>query len=288
MSSFDPNLTDSDLWEGRPEKIETPMPNEPEVTSQIANPAETEEQKYQRLYGAPQGTSTQAAPQTVVATLPPEVTYTLSNINNRLAAMEERQSAPPPKPQPTQAEVEAQQMEWVQKIRDQDFKGAQEVIVRETRRGMEQDLNNVRQAAYQDALTASQLHMEMDRYTNEVRVKNPDLAQFERYLQAPVAERVEVARRTGKVNNPQDFVREYKAAVDAEVANLRNLGFQFRAAGKDEALTRSREVVSSTPLSPQQLQSPQAGTSDGQPQVETQDDYFARRRADESRRRGLS
>lgn len=177
---------------------------------------------------------------------------------------------------------------WVERIRQGDFEGAQRVIAEEVQRSIKPQLEQVRQEAYQQAINATTVNLEMDRYLNKVRSDNPELAHFERYLNAPVAQRVELAKSQGRVKNGDDLVREYKAAVDAEVAELRNLGLQFRAAGKTEALTRNREVLSSTPLQPQQVQSQTSQSSAATPQAETTDDYFARRKADEQRRHGLT
>lgn len=258
------------------------MENE-QVQSQVdPQLQETEAEKYQRLYGNT-GTNTQAAPPpTVVAQFPPELLQTLQSMQAQIEALQ-----PKPK-EPTAEERAAQKAAWVAKFREGDFSTGQELLTAEIRNSLQPELERVRQSAYQDAMQASQMQLEMDRYLNDIRVKNPDLVQFERYLQAPVAERIEKARREGRVQNQQQFITEYKSAVDAEVTQLRQLGLQFRAAGKDEALTRSREVISSSTLQPQQVTSNQITENDGQPKVETEQDYFARRRADEMRRRGLA
>lgn len=260
------------------------MPDE--VNSQVVDSQlqETEAQKYERLYGTAQATSTAQVqhPQQVVATVPPELLQTLQAMQAELAALK------PKEKEPTAEEKAAQQLAWVEKIRAGDFAGAQAVMAAEIRKSLQPELEQVRQGAYNDALQANQLQNEMNIYLSDVRVKNPDLVQFERYLQAPVAERIEAARRSNRVNTPQDFIREYKSAVDAEVTELRKLGLQFRAAGKDEALTRSREVVSSSTLQPQQINQGQITNGTQQAQVETEQDYFARRKADEMRRRGLA
>lgn len=271
---------------------------------ELNQPIETAEQKYERMYGTNTAqpvvtdTNTAQAPppvvQQVVATLPPELTQTIQSLRQELSELKSR---------PTEAELQRRQAEeaaakvaWTKKIQEGDYAGAQQVIVDnakaalrdELKRELQTEIQAARQGAYQDALTAGEVQREMDKFTSEMRVQNPDLVQFERYLQAPVAERMQLAQQAGRVQTPAQFLSEYKEAVKQEVTNLRNLGLQFRAAGKEEALTRSREVLTSQPLNPQRLNIQDPGkTSQTEQQGESTEDYFARRRADEARRRGL-
>ncbi len=259
--------------------LATPNDENTQTITPVVPANESPEQTYQRLYGTVQSTGTTAT--SVVATIPTELTETLQALQAEIVSL---------KAQGSPAIPAASKLEWVEKIRQGDFDGAQASLVSAVQNGMAPRLESVRQQAYQDALAATQVNQEMERHLTKMRQENPDLIQFERYLQAPVAERVQLAQKAGRIRNPQDFVREYRDAVDGEVANLRNLGLQFRAAGKDEALTRNRQVISSSPLVPQQVQSTNQASQDSQntSEGETTDSYFARRKADESRRRGLN
>lgn len=242
---------------------------------------ETPEQKYQRLY------TPQTQTQTVVATLPPEMTSTLEALRSELAEMKSRLN--PPLQPVTRSE---QPRGWVEKIREGKFDEAEASLAEATMTAMQPriaaQIEAARQSAYNDALSASQVNVEVDRYMTQVRAANPDILPFERYLQGPVLERMTLAQQTGRVKTPTDFLREYKSAVEAEVGNLRNLGQQFRAAGKDEALTRTADVNRSLSLNPQQTQSTQSSQTSQQanPQGEDNNDYFARRRASEDRLHG--
>jgi hypothetical protein len=231
---------------------------------------ETTEQRYARLYSA-QGDQTKQ-----------ELLQAIDSLKTEVATLRTPQTV-------TQEEdlSPASKTAWVEKIRQGDFEGAQRVIAEEVQRSLKPTLEQVRQDAYNQAIAASQVNLEMDRYLQQVRVDNPELVHFERYLQAPVSQRIEAAKQSGKIKSSEDLVREYKSAVDAEVTQLRNLGLQFRAAGKSEATTRNREVTSSMTLEPQKvtLGQPQQATDTAQP--ETTESYFARRKADEARRRGL-
>lgn len=263
------NPSGGDAAQQQNQQAQTPQP----APVTLAQPGETPEQTYSRLYG---GAQTVTPPQ---ATIPPEMVQAIQGMATELAALKsQRQAAVTP--------TDTANAPWVEKIRVGDFAGAEAVLTEQIAARLTPKIEEARSRAYQDALSASQVNNEMDRYLVEVRGKNPDLVHFERYLQAPVAERVDLAKRAGKIQSTGDFLREYRAAVDAEVATIRNASLQLRGAGKEEALVRNREVVSSQTLTPQQLQIQQAA-SDNQPQVESTDDYFARRKADEARRRGL-
>jgi hypothetical protein len=235
---------------------------------------ETSEQQYQRLYGQP-------------AIDPATLTALQQEVVQLREALVEQASQQRTTPQVTPTTTPTA---WVDKIREGDFAGAQKLIEEGVRAGMASDLESVRQRAYQDALNATTANWEMEKYRQQVLGSNPDLASFERYIQPLVAEKVEHARAAGKIKTTADFLREYRSALDAEVSDIRKLGLQFRAAGKDEALTRSREVLASTTLSPQQLQLQQG--QEQQTQVPTMDklnqDYFSRRAQEELKRRGLA
>lgn len=243
---------------------------------------ETQEQQYQRLYGTGTGTGTGTpAPQPQIATLPPEVLATLTAMAEKLDTLEQRQTVTPVNTTPPAKGL------WVEAIRRGDWDGAEAEMEARVRRGMAADLENVRKRAYDDAMSAAHVNTEIERYLTKVRGENPDVAHFERYLEAPVAAKVEAARSAGKIRSTADFLNHYRAAVDSEVSAMRESVLRIRAQGKDEVLTRTKEVISSPTLNPQQLQIQQ--TQDGTQQVgESVEDYFTARRVAEARRRGLS
>lgn len=233
---------------------------------------ETAEARYTRLYGS------QGAPAAVV---PPELTQTLQAIQGELQALKGSMAQPAAAVSHPDAELE-----WVDRIQKGDYKGAQESMRNNILKSLQPELDRTRQEAYSQAISASQLSAEVDRINQTTRASNPDIAPFERYLQAPVNERIQTARSAGRINNSSDFLREYRTAVDAEVTNLRNVSQQLRAAGKDDATTRISDVLHSTTLTPQQVQSTtqQTGTT---PQGETTEDYFTRRATEAQKRRGM-
>lgn len=251
-------------------------------TSQVTpQDGETTEQMYKRLYESA-GTSTQTT-QVVRAEIPEELTSTLSAMRAELTELKQNVN------KPTAVVTPEVKQAWVEKIKLGDYEGAERVMAEALEKRFEGKFAEIQQKTYNDAVSAAEANYQMREYVNRVKSENPDVAQFERYLEAPVAQRIESARQAGKIRNMNDFVQAHKAAIDAEVAEIRNKVLQFRAAGKDEALTRKREVLSSTAVTPQQVNSNQIippGSDDNQ--GESMEAYFARRRSDESRRRGLN
>lgn len=258
--------------------------NEQLVTTQQTDlGGETPDQKYQRLYGVQVvATSTATSGQTQ-----PDITGTLQALQAEIASLK-TSLATSTTQQTTTKPVAVSKLAWVEKIREGDFDGAQASLREALAADLQPQLDAAKAEAYTQAHTAAQVSVEVDRYLQSVRSANPDILPFERYLQGPVTERIQLAQQAGRIKGSQDFIREYKAAVDSEVANLRTLGLQFRAAGKDEALTRQSDVLRSTALNPQAVQSTQQGQTDSQSnqQGESTDDYFARRRASENRVHG--
>jgi hypothetical protein len=257
------------------------VPNENQPQQPVVD-LETPEQKYARLYTNP------ATPQPPVATpspapvapmiIPQELTDTLQRLSQEVQEL--RQSRPASSPVPPVPAVG-----WVEKIRQGDFEGAEQVLTANVRQSIEKE---VKSKAYEDALAATQVQLEIDRHIQKVRMENPEIARFERYLQAPVNSRVEAARAAGRIKSSEDFIREYKAAVDNEVTELRNLGLQYRADGKTEALTRTTQVMGAFTPAPQQVGEHAPGIAPPSQQGESTQDYFARRQATTARLKGLS
>ncbi len=255
-----------------PDEINEQTPETPITPPVVAPepPNETADQKYNRLYGKPAETPA----------IPSEVTSTLQEIQSALAKLNTPQvpATPPP----------SSGVDWVENIRKGDYAAAQAALAAHVQAALLPELKRVKQEAYTEALQASDVNSEMKSYLASVRSANPDIASFERYLQGPVQERIQLAQAAGRITTPTAFLREYRAAVDDEVVKFRNLSLQLRAAGKDEATTRTSDVQRSTPLTPQQVQSaqnPQGATPNMN--GESESDYFARRRQDEARRKGM-
>jgi hypothetical protein len=275
-----------------PVAVETPQP-QPVAPAPEApqTPRQEVYAKYEQLYGnplanqpAPPETPVPVEPTPIPAPAPPvaappdEFQATIKALQDKIAQLEGRIPAPPPPP------TSPPPVSFVDKLREGDFEGAEALLINKTREAVTAEAT---QKAFTEAVEAIRVQNEIESYVARLRAENPDVVPFERYLNAPVQARLEAAKNSGKVQSAADFVREYKAAVDAEVAELRKISQQYRAAGKSEAMVTKREVLSATTLQPQ-LVSPERTGQQEEPQVETPQDYLAERLARLARMKGLA
>jgi hypothetical protein len=204
---------------------------------------------------------------------------TVSKLGEELAAIK-AQTAPKAEPPVAGPPITP----WFERLRQGDFEGAEKDITTRVRDAVTAETS---QRAVAEAMEMMKIQMEVDRYLTDLRGQNPDIAPFERYLQAPVERRMQQAKESGKIKNGGDFVTTYKAAVQAEVEELRKISRGLVAQGKELASVRQREVLTSTPVTPQAVTSnrqPQQGEAEPDVSVES---YFARRRQTEAGARGL-
>lgn len=240
-------------------------------------PAESLEQKYERLYAQQQSQLTNASQ---------ELNNTVSTLKQELDTLRAAQAAAQTPVTPTNPNGEPT---WVGRIREGKYVDADEEIYKSVEKRLAQRFEQVRSQAYQDALSASQVNIEMDRHLNKVRSapENADILEFEPYLEGPISRKVEAAKASGKIKTQADFLQVYKTAVDEEVSNLRNKVLQIRGQGKQEAQVRNQQVLSSVPLQPQQVQSAQ-GTPAQEQVDDSLDSYFQRRKMQEQRNHGMA
>lgn len=241
---------------------------------------ESAEQKYERLYGQ----TSQEIKDIKAALTSTNPSEELKALRQELASLKETV-----KPPQAASPAPATTPKWVQKIATGEYIDAEGALAESVEQRLANKFNEVRNEAYQQALNATHVNLEIDRHVQRIRVENPELVPFEKYLQAPVAQRVEEAKVAGKVKSPQDFIREYTSAIDAEVENLRNLGLVLRGQGKQEAQTRNQQILASAIVPPNPVQSLQQVQGNQMPiSEESVDSYFAQRRADEARRKGMA
>ncbi|MDE1766563.1 MAG: hypothetical protein KGI27_09895 [Thaumarchaeota archaeon] len=257
-------------------------PDTQQVQTQQVQQQETPDQKYERLYGQ----TNQEIKQIREALTSANPSEELKALRAELASLKETVKPPAPV---QQAPVRPK---WVEKIATGEYVDAEGELANSIKSRLDGDykkaLDEVRAAAYQDALNATHVNLEIDRHVQALRISNPELVPFEKYLQAPVAQRVEEAKAAGKIKAPTDFIREYTAAIDAEVDNLRQLGLVLRGQGKQEAQMRNQQVLASTVITPNPIQSIQPQGQSQQVSEQSIDDYFSQRRSDEARRKGMA
>lgn len=261
-----------------PEDINNQVVTETNTTPQQQSRA----QVYQQYYGS-DGNTPVVDPTPVVedkVTPPPAVDLTpvTSYMQKLEAELEVLKSAVLPKP-----EAPKPLTPWFDQLRQGQWEEAEKDL---TNRIRQQVSGETQQRAVEEAVERMRIEMAVDAYKNEVFTKFPEIAPMERYLRAPVEARMQAAVTAKKINNSGDFIREYKSAVDDEINELRKISQQYRAAGSEQARVRTQEVLSATPLVPQQVQQ-QNPNQDQTPQPENTNDYFSRRAAQAAKLRGL-
>ena len=261
-----------------PEPTQT-APQTPQMTVSPAQP-ETVEQKYKRLYEA-----TQQAPQAVQPSVAQpqasELTTLLQTVEGLKGELTSLRTALPP----PQVVTQPAPTPWYEMLRQGDFEGAENNLLERIKGKV---LQEAKQTVSAEANESLRVQLEVNDFLQTLRTQNPELATMEKYLQAPVGQIIEQARTDGKIKSTNDFLRIYKEAVNTEFTNMRNVFGQQRAAGQQQAQTRQQEVLSSTPLVPQSVRSVPDGSTNATPPTETLDDYFTRRKALESLRKGMT
>ena len=242
------------------------------------NQREAVQQKYERLYNG-QGTEVVQTDPVVTSTssaVPDSTTQLLDVINSLKAEV----AALKPKPAEAAPVVTTP---WFEQLRQGNFEGAEADLVNRLKSNVTTEATR---QAVAEAVETMRVQMEIDRFLIDLRGQNPDIAPMERYLRAPVEGRLASANTAGKIKSTEDYVREYKFAVDEEVKEMRKVTGQYRAAGKQEATTRNQQVISSSTLQPQSV-STQMNQQGAEEKPETVQDYLALRRDKAAQIRGM-
>ena len=238
----------------------------PETQTQTVTETNTQSpaDRYEQVYGT--STTSQAVP---------DYASEVAALRAQVEALQ--------KPQPTQVDKT-----WLELLREGKLEDAEKIMAQ--RIGSIQNLNDIQAKAVQEALTLFDARQQVASYTAEVKARadNAPILVMQRQIEAIVDHRMRQAQADGKVKTPSDYVTVYKQVVDEETAAARTLALTLRGEGKQEGQTRTSEVISSPYLRPNQVQNQQAPATQGEPQVETTSDYFAKRKLQESALRGLT
>lgn len=141
-----------------------------------------------------------------------------------------------------------------------------------------------------EALDLFRIETELTSYVDDLRRKNPDLMPLEDTIAAKAKVRLEAAQASGKIRSADEYIKAYKNAVEQSVGEARSIIQTIRAAGKEDANTRNREVLSSSTVAPgavKQVDRTNIPVKTG-PVAETPEDYIAKRRAFQNRSSGLA
>lgn len=183
---------------------------------------------------------------------------------------------PKPVEQPTQPQAasKAAMEEWVNLLAAGDFDKAEEFLIEKLGPKLQQ---RMQPQIVQQSVEATNAEREITQFVSSFESENADLMPMKDYVVLGAERRLNQAQNEGKIKSTADFVREYKLAVTEEANTLRKQFQLTRAAGKQEALTTHREVLSATTLEPNSIPQ-QQGQPKGPVTPSNPLDYIAQRR----------
>lgn len=222
-----------------------------------------------------------AAP--VTATLPPEVIQLMQSMQAELAALK-TQLKPTVPVIDTTHELEPS---WIPLLREGRIKEAEDAMAEAMAKKVEARLIEQSSSKTREIMRAEN---KVDQFVNELRIANPELVPMEKMIAADAQQLMNVAYQAGKVKTTDDAVRIYQESVTEAVSSARKLYHTLRGDGKQEAQVRQREVLSSRPISPQQVDTNRQQTNQQQqePPAQTDVEYIQRRRAVADYQKGLA
>ena len=280
----------------------TETPTSQESQFQPSSPETNREALYQQYYGTPTGDTPPAdatptpvesaapaepveAPVTPpVATLPPEAYQFMQQMTAELAEL--RAKLTPTAPTVTAAPES--EPSWVALLREGRVKEAEDALAASV---AAKNQNQLVQQALQQTREVMRAEADVDNFTTGLRTANPELVPMEGWIASEAQKIMFNARQQGLIKTTDDAVRTYKSAVTEAVTSARKLYLAIRGDGKQEAQIRSREVLSSRPVPPQQTDTsrPQVNGVDAQEApVETASSYIENRKAIEAWKKGLA
>lgn len=239
---------------------------------------------YAKLYETPQAAvqETPAEPETQAAETPAPDYNTLfaqqqaiiENLQNQINQIQSKPAATvtpePVNPTASKAVME----EWMGFMASGDYVAAEEFLLDKLGPKLQQ---RMQPQIVQQSVEATNAERDITNFVSSFEEANADLMPFKDYVVLGAERRLNIAQNEGKIKSSADFVREYKLAVTEEANTLRKQFQLSRAAGKEEALTTRREVLSATTMEPTGIQQPQTSSRPANVMPSTTD-YIAQRR----------
>jgi hypothetical protein len=177
--------------------------------------------------------------------------------------------------------------EFVSLLREGKGMEAQTLLTSKLKDAVTPDISN--QAASQ-AREIQRAESSIERFIDKFRSDpaNAEVLPFENYITLDVERKLNELRSAGKLTSTDDLIRSYQTAVTESAESARKIAQTLRGAGKQEAAVRQREVLSTSTLAPNAVDaSRQSATPQAEPQPETTEDYFAKRKAREAKLHSL-
>ena len=244
--------------------------------------------KYQQLYGQePQAVApiTPQVAEPVQAAEPPQPSaqdQLLMQMAEELKALKQQvvtQNQPAP----------VEQADWLKLLADGKKAEGEKAMADLIRQQL--NLSEIQDQAVNQAVAVLDAKQQIDSFINQVRTapENADVLVMEPYITAAVARRYDEAMAGGKIKTPADSVAVYKQAVNAELETARNLALSLRGAGKNEAQTRTQQVMASQVIRPNAVNlQREAPAASPEPQVDPTTAYLQERMARQARMHGLT
>jgi hypothetical protein len=222
-----------------------------------------------------------ATPDPPVATLPPEVLELMQSMQAELTALKTQLTPATPPP------ADPAEPSWIALLREGKIKEAEDALADSVaRRNQTQTIEQ----AVARAREVARAESAVETFVTNLRVQNPELIPMENMIAAEAQQLMALAQSQGKIKSTDDAIRIYQESVTEAVTSARKLYHTLRGDGKQEAMTRNREVISSRPIPPQQVDTtrPQVTGESQEPPAESDAQYLQKRQAINNWRKGLA
>lgn len=262
-------------------EVQPVTPAQPQLTPQDQARQDLYSQ-YASLYGQqpqpPQAPPAPApAPATPEPTPPADYQALINDQANQLAAMRAELEALKPKPTTPPPAAKDEMEQWVELLANGKYAEAKEYLLKVMAPVLQQQ---IQPQLVQQSVEAANAEQEINRFISTFETENADLLHVKDYVALGAERRLKIAQDEGKIKSTADFVREYKAAVTNEANELRQKFQIARSAGREEALTTRREVLSATTLEPNGIRPPnvtaQPVTNDPMSYIQQRRDQLAK------------
>jgi hypothetical protein len=178
--------------------------------------------------------------------------------------------AAPPAAEPVAAP--ATKKDWLALLSEGDKNGFEQALADTVRQSVEPE---VLQRSVSEAVQLIRAENEVSKFVDDLRRENPELRPYEEYIGFGVQAQIAKAQASGKITSIDSYLSVYKEAVKAEAEKARNLIQQARAAGKTEAQTLQKQVISASTLPPQAIDSNRGAPENPEaPAIQTPEEYF--------------
>lgn len=147
------------------------------------------------------------------------------------------------------AVAEAKQQKFIDYLKSGDFDGAEAYLEQKIKKNLGLDQPKVESDPKEltdNVMVMVRAENQMRDFTNELRRANPDLVQYEDLVTLKAEALFNKANATGRIKSADDYVAAYKQALNVAVDDIKKRFLRSRAEGKDEATTRTTEVLNSS------------------------------------------